>query len=159
MQDWSHAEHVYRNPDRLSAESSSVHRHGDRWVLWFNDYLHCADPSGDFRAAYVVSDNPLKFEPKGLKVFKFTTPLPRKYGGNDWAEKRPIPISMELLEKGNGVWLITYFRWHIDRFRLFIGVLRWDSDPASIEEIVTPHQLTEVCTKVLSRQKTRTTQE
>ncbi|NLE36803.1 MAG: hypothetical protein GX621_02125 [Pirellulaceae bacterium] len=144
MQQWSEAEFVYRNPKRLPAESCSVHRLGDRWVLWFNDYLHSANPSGDFRPVYVVSDDPLKFDSKDLKVFHFTTSLPTQYGENDWLEKRPIPISIELLEEGKDAWLVAYFRWHIDRFRLFVGVLRWDTDPASIEEILSPEHLERV---------------
>lgn len=151
MQQWSNAEYVYRNSNRLPAESSSVHRHGNRWVLWFNDYLHCDDPSGDFRPAYVYSDNPLKFDPKNLKIFKFTTPLPTKYGPNDWLEKRPIPVSIELLEKGEDTWLVAYFRWHIDRFRLFIGALTWNSDPAGIEEIVAPERLDKIRSEISNR--------
>ncbi|MBN2579035.1 MAG: hypothetical protein JXB10_08600 [Pirellulales bacterium] len=148
MQKWSQAKTVYRNPQRLPAESSSVHRRNGRWVLWFNDYIHCADPSGDFRPGYVFSDDPLKFDPQQLRVFKFTTPLPTKYGPHDWLEKRPIPVSIELLEKGENTWLVTYFRWHLDRFRLLIGALHWDTDPASIEEIVTPQRLKEVRAKM-----------
>jgi hypothetical protein len=144
MKNWSKAETVYRNPDRLPAESSSVHRFRDRWLLWFNDYLHCADPTGDFRTGYVLSDDPLKFDPKELKIFKFSTTLPTTYGPKDWVEKRPIAVSMELLEKGDDLWLVTYFRWHIDRFRLFVGAIHWDRDPAEIEEILTPQRLGEV---------------
>jgi hypothetical protein len=33
-------------------------------------------------------------------------------------------VSIELLEKGEKVWLVAYFRWHLDRFRLFIGAPR-----------------------------------
>jgi hypothetical protein len=141
MQKWSPARRVMLNPQRAPAESSSTHRCGDRWVLWYNDYLHCADPSGDFRPVYIFSDDPLKFDSRNLKVFKFTTSLPTKYGANDWVEKRPIPVSIELLEKGKRTWLVAYFRWHIDRFRLFIGALRWESDRAGIEEIVTAERL------------------
>jgi hypothetical protein len=147
MQKWSPAERVTRNPQR-AAESSSTHRYGKGWVLWYNDYLHCNDPSGDFRAVYVLSDNPLKFDSQELKVFKFSTPLPTKYGGNDWLEKRPIPVSIELLEKGKNTWLVAYFRWHIDRFRLFIGAIHWGSDPAGIEEIVTAERLEAVRAKM-----------
>jgi hypothetical protein len=148
MKTWSNAETVYRNPNRLPAESSSVHRLRDRWVIWFNDYLHCADPTGDFRTGYVLSDDPLKFDPKDLKIFKFSTTLPTKYESNDWVEKRPIAVSMELLEKSENLWLVTYFRWHIDRFRMFVGVIHWDSDPAEIEEIVKPERLKEVLGKM-----------
>jgi hypothetical protein len=148
MQKWSPAQRVIFNPKRAPAESSSTHRHGDGWVLWYNDYLHCNDPSGDFRPVYVVSDNPLKFDPQNLKVFRFTTPLPTKYGASDWLEKRPIPVSIELLERGKETWLVAYFRWHIDRFRLFIGALHWDTDPAAIEEIVTAERLQAVRAKM-----------
>jgi hypothetical protein len=110
-------------------------------VLWYNDYLHCDSPAGDFRAVYAFSDDPIKFDPKSVKVFKFSTSLPTRYADDDWIEKRPIPVSIELLEQGRDVWLVTYFRWHIDRFRLFIGALHWDTDPASIEEITTPEAL------------------
>jgi hypothetical protein len=55
---------------------------------------------------------------------------------------------MELLEKGEDIWLVAYFRWHIDRFRMFVGAIHWDSDPASIEEIVAPERLRELLGKV-----------
>ena len=145
MKNWSKAESVYRNPDRLPAESSSVHRYRDRWVIWFNDYR---PTGGDFRAVYALSDNPLKFDPKKHRVFKFKTSLPTKYADDDWTEKRPIPVSIELLEKGEDIWLVTYFRWHIDRFRMFVGAIHWDSDPAEVEEILTPERLKEVFEKV-----------
>jgi hypothetical protein len=153
MKTWSKAESVYRNSDRLPAESSSVHRFRDRWVIWFNDYLHCADPTGDFRTGYVFSDDPLKFDPKNLRIFDFSTTLPTKYAANDWVEKRPIAVSMELLKKSEDLWLVTYFRWHIDRFRLFIGVIHWDSEPARIEEILSPDRLKEVLDKIKSKEK------
>jgi hypothetical protein len=117
-------------------------------VLWYNDYLHCADPTGDFRPVYALSSDPLKFEPKTLKVFKFSTPLPTRYAADDWLEKRPIPVSIELVEQGKDVWLVTYFRWHEGRFRLFFGALYWDSDPARIEEIVTADGLEKVLARL-----------
>jgi hypothetical protein len=148
MINWSKSKTVYLNPNRVPAESSSVHRYGNRWVIWFNDYLHCANPTGDFRTSYAFSDNPLNFDPKGLKIFKFKTTLPTKYADDDWVEKRPIPVSMELLEKSEDTWLVTYFRWHIDRFRMFVGAINWKSDPAEVEEILTPERLKEVLEKV-----------
>jgi hypothetical protein len=36
---------------------------------------------------------------------------------------------------------IAKFRWHSDRFRLFVGALHRDKDPAEIEEITTPESL------------------
>jgi hypothetical protein len=141
MQTWSQARNVVRNAKRPAAESASVHRCGARWVVWYNDYLHCNDPSGDFRSVYICSDDPLQFDPDKLKVFKFSTALPTQYGDNDWAEKRPTPISIELLGKGKNVWLVAYFRWHSDRFRLFVGALHWDKEPAEIEEITAPERL------------------
>jgi hypothetical protein len=70
--------------------------------------------------------------------------LPTKYAADDWLEKRPIPVSIELREKGKDTWLVAYFRWHIDRFRLFIGAIHWDADPAEVEEIVVPKRLKEI---------------
>ena len=147
MQNWSKDETAYVHPDRWNAESSSVHRLNNRWVLWFNDYLHCTDPTGDFRTGYVFSGNPLKFDSENLRVFKLSTTLPTKYEAHDWVEKRPVPVGMELLEKIGDLWLVTYFRWHIDRFRLFVGALHWDSDPVEVEEILTPERLKEVLEK------------
>jgi hypothetical protein len=144
MKNWNEAETVYRNPGRLPAESSSVHSFHGRWVIWFNDYLHCADPSGDFRTSYAFSDDPLKFDPKDLRVFNFSTTLATKYAADDWIEKRPIAVSMELLGKSENHWLVTYFRWHLDRFRMFVGAIHWDSEPARIEEILAPERLKEV---------------
>jgi hypothetical protein len=44
-----------------------------------------------------------------------------------------------------------YFRWHVDRFRLFIGALRWHKMPAEIEEIVTAERLKAVLAEVRSK--------
>jgi len=148
MLTWDPATCIMRNPDRCGAESSSVLPYGAKWVLWYNDYYHCDSPKGDFRPVYAYSNNPLHFEPKDLKVFDFRTSLPTQYLDDDWIEKRPIPVSMELVEKGEKVWLICYFRWHIDRFRLFFGELNWETDPACITEITTPDQLERVLRQI-----------
>jgi hypothetical protein len=58
---------------------------------------------------------------------------------------------IELLKKGRDVWLVAYFRWHVDRFRLFIGALRWSKTPAEIEEIVTPERLKAVLAEVQAK--------
>jgi len=139
---------VINNPERKQAESCSVHRLGDQYVLWYNDYYHSNSPSGDFRAVYAFSDNPLTFDIQELRVFDFQTTLPTAYAQTDWLEKRPIPISIELVEKSKKFWLVTYFRWHIDRFRLFFGALDWKKKPAKIQEIVSETQLRSLLKKM-----------
>ena len=136
--------HVISDPARKQAESCSVHRLGDRYVLWYNDYIHTDSPSGDFRTVYVFSDDSLAFDSKNLRLFDFETSLPTTYSQTDWLEKRPIPISIELIKKSTDIWMVCYFRWHIDRFRLFFGAIDWTKDPAKITEIVIEKQLNEI---------------
>ncbi len=141
MQTWEALPDLINNPDRACCESSSMHPLGNGYVLWFNDYYHCGDASGDFRACYVLSDKPDHFDPAGITIFDFHTSLPTKYEFNDWIEKRPIPVSIELVEKYGDAWLVCYFRWHNGRFRLFFGSLDWTRKPARITEINSAQQL------------------
>ena len=145
---WESLPPVLHNPQRSQAESCSVHTLKDRHVLWYNDYLHVADPTGDFRAVYIFSDDPLKFDYCNLMSFAFETQLQTDYGSTDWLEKRPIPVGIELVAKGKNLWLLAYFRWHIDRFRLFFGALDWTQSPAKIEEIVNETQLCAAVSKL-----------
>jgi hypothetical protein len=144
MVSWEPCGKVILNPERGGAESCAVHPYGDGFVLWYNDYFHCDDPTGDFRCVYAFSPDPLRFDHTTLKVVQFSTPLPTVYLDDDWVEKRPIPVSMELVERGSDVWLVCYFRWHDGRFRLFFGELDWSHDPATVTEIVSEERLREV---------------
>jgi hypothetical protein len=135
---------VMQNPERDYAESCSVHALGSRYVLWYNDYYHVRDITGDFRAVYAVSEDPLRFDPAGIRSFGFHTDLPTRYEMGDWLSKRPIPVSIELVAKGEDAWLVAYFRWHIDRYRLFFGRLDWTREPASITEITDAAPLEDV---------------
>jgi hypothetical protein len=148
MVKWEPCGKVMLNPERGGAESCSVHPFGEGFVLWYNDYFHCDDHTGDFRLVYAFSKDPLKFDYTKLKAVEFSTPLPAVYLPNDWVEKRPIPVSMELVERGKDVWLVCYFRWHDGRFRLFFGELDWSCDPARVTEITTPERLAEVRARV-----------
>jgi hypothetical protein len=111
------------------------------------DYLHCNDPSGDFRAVYVLSDDPLRFDYRQITPFDFVTELPTSYAPTDWVEKRPVPIGIELIARGAAQWLVAYFRWHLGRFRLFFGALDWERSPARLEEIVSAARLQAVMTE------------
>jgi len=148
---WSTPHQVIRNPKRAPAESSSVHRVGDRWVLWYNDYVGVDGASGDFRTMYVFSKDPLNFDCHGLKEFDFKTPLQVNRDSYDWVEKASIPVSIELVEKGNDTWLVCYFRWYEGKFRLFFGAVDWSCDPARIEEITTDAKLEETLSRVHDR--------
>jgi hypothetical protein len=144
MEEWRTLPPVMQSPYRPYAESCSVHRFGSGWALWYNDYMHVRDGTGDFRSVYIFSDDPLHFDAENLKVFEFESPLDTPYDFSDWISKRPIPVSIELLERGEDLWFVAYFRWHVDRYRLFFGALDWSKDPARIEEIVDPNRLAEV---------------
>jgi hypothetical protein len=148
MVNWESSFPVIENPDRSQAESCSMHPVGHKFVLWYNDYYHCDDASGDFRAVYAFSSDPLSFDHRDLKVFEFSTALPTQYAFEDWVEKRPIPISIELVARGANHWLICYFRWHNGRFRLFFGDLDWSADRASITEILTQEHLDRIMSQV-----------
>ena len=39
-----------------------MHTLNQQYVLWYNDNLDAEGPAGDFRAVYVFSDDPLKFD-------------------------------------------------------------------------------------------------
>lgn len=144
MEQWDVLPNLIWNPGRAACESSSMHPIGDRYVLWFNDYFHVRDGSGDFRACYVFSDDPTHFEPAAITSFAFNTTLPTAYEFNDWIEKRPIPVGIERVEQYGEQWLVCYFRWHRDRFRFFFGILDWSHDPASITEITSAAQLSRI---------------
>lgn len=133
-------------------ESCSMHPLGDRYVLWFNDYrtVYTSVPPGyvnsDFRAAYAVSDDPLHFEPETIREFRFVaaegvTPFP----GLD----KPTPLGIELIAARGLLWFVAYFRWQIDRDRLFFGTIDWSCDPAVIKEIDTEEELRSVLRQVL----------
>lgn len=132
---WEHLPVVMHNPERPGAESCSVHRVGSKWVLWLNDYYHCDDIDGDFRAVYIFSDDPLSFNCEEAVSFSFEYKHQTPYGPGDWIEKRPIPVSIEVVAKGPTCWLVCYFRWHNGKFRLFFGRLDWSTSPATITEI------------------------
>ena len=128
-----------------AAESSSLHPLGDRYVLWFNDYG--AELAG-FRAAYALSDDPLHFEPETIREFRFVTSAPGVVPSPELPVEKPTPLSIELIARGERLWLVAYFRWHTDRNRLFFGSLDWSSDPAVIKEINTDRDLVEVLRQV-----------
>lgn len=143
MQNWYPIPEVFRLPpkDTSHTESSSIHALKGKYVLWLNKARLNEEHFGCW---YVFSDNPLHFEPDNLQEFSFLTDLNVSYSpGKDWIEKSPCPISLELVEKGKGNWLVAYFRWHINKFRLFFGKLDWSATPAAIIELNTPTQLHE----------------
>ncbi len=142
---WEELEDRLVVPERKAAESASMHPVKDKYVIWWNDYTNTNDASGDFRSCYSISDSPDSFPSDGHKVFSFVTILPPCYREDDWTEKRPTPIGIELVKKiSEEVWLVAYFRWHVDRFRLFFGKLDWSIDPACITEINFVGQLEQV---------------
>jgi hypothetical protein len=129
------------NNSGAAAESCSLHPLGDQYVLWFNDY---GNGLAGFRAAYAMSDDPLHFEPETIREFRFTTSAPGVVPNPALRVDKPTPLSIELIARGENLWLVAYFRWHIDRNRMFFGSLDWSSEPATIKEINSEHELADV---------------
>jgi sucrose-6-phosphate hydrolase SacC (GH32 family) len=134
-------------------ESCSMHPLDGRYVLWFNDYrtVYTNTPPGyinsNFRAAYAVSDDPLHFNQETIREFRFVTDTPgvTPCPGLD----KPTPLSIERVAARDSLWLVAYFRWQIDRDRLFFGTLDWSADPAVIREINNEEELRSVLRQVL----------
>lgn len=145
---------IPKGSDSGAAESCSLHPLGERYVLWFNDYGVVSTPTGDgirldgFRAAYALSDDPLHFGPETIHEFRFVTDAPGVVPSPELPVDKPTPLSIELIARGGRLWLVAYFRWHIDRNRLFFGALDWSSSPATITEIGSEVQLRRVSQEV-----------
>jgi len=141
---------IPKDTDSGAAESCSLHPLGEHYVLWFNDYgvVNVSTGKGfrldGFRAAYAISDDPLHFEPESIREFRFVTDAPDIVPSPELPLDKPTPLSIELVARGERVWLVAYFRWHMDRNRLFFGALDWSSSPATITEIGTESQLRQV---------------
>ncbi len=137
-----------------AAESCSLHPLGEQYVLWFNDYGVVSVPTGKgyrltgFRAAYALSDDPLHFDPQTIREFRFVTDAPGVVPSLELPVDKPTPLSIELVARGERLWLVAYFRWQTDRNRLFFGTLDWSSTPATITEIGSEAQLRQVLHEV-----------
>ena len=138
MVEWEQLPDMLNIPGEAAAESSSLHPLNGRYVLWFNVYG--ANLAG-FRSAYVFSDNPFHFDPAEIREFRFATANPEATPSAELPASRPVPLSIELIAKGKDLWFVAYFRWHIDRNRLFFGSLDWSSEPALIREITNKTEL------------------
>ena len=132
MVNWEMLPDLIDIPGRIAAESCSLHSLNVQHVLWWNDYR---DQIKDFRAVYALSDVPDKFDPDAVKEFKFITDNPDAIPSPELNSSHHVPLSIELIAKSKTRWLVCYFRWQIDRNRLFFGTLDWSSDPAVIKEI------------------------
>jgi hypothetical protein len=133
------------NNSGAAAESCSLHPLGDQYVLWFNDY---GNGLAGFRAAYAMSDDPLHFEPEKIREFRFVTSAAGVVPSPELPVDKPTPLSIELIARGERLWLVAYFRWQTDRNRLFFGSLDWSSDPAVIREINFDSELAETLRNV-----------
>jgi len=145
MVTWEPAPDPIDIPGGAAAESSSLHPIDGQYVLWFNDY---GPNLAGFRAAYAVSSDPFRFDPAAIRDFRFITDNPAATPCPELGVDRPVPLSIELIAGSDTLWFVAFFRWHIDRNRLFFGSLDWASEPASIKEINSEHELAVVLRKV-----------
>ena len=128
-----------------AAESCSLHPIDGQYVLWFNDY---APGLVGFRAAYAISGDPFSFAADEIREFRFVTNAPGATPSAELPVSQPVPLSIELIAAGDRLWFVAYFRWHIDRNRLFFGALDWGSEPAVIGEISSEEELSSVLRQV-----------
>ena len=145
MASWKPIPDVIRIPNGASAESCSLHSLDGNYVLWFNDYQ--AELTG-FRAAYAISDHPFQFNADEIHEFRFLCDTPGATASPELRVKRIVPLSVELIARGEKVWFVAYFRWQVDRNRLFFGVLDWSMEPATLIEINNEEHLRRILTQV-----------
>jgi hypothetical protein len=126
-------------PGEVAAESPSLHPYKDGFVLWFNDY---GDDLAGFRAAYAFSKDPFHFDPSTIREFEFETDLPDIVPSPELRVAKPVPLSIELIARGEKKWFVSYFRWQGDRNRLFFGEIDWLPNRAIIREITDPARIT-----------------
>jgi len=144
MIQWEPLPDLMRIPGGAAAESCSLHPIHGKYVLWFNDY---GPELAGFRAAYAFSEDPLRFNPAVIREFRFVTDNPAATPSPELRVDHPVPLSIELIAAGRSLWVAAYFRWHIDRNRLFFGSIDWSSDPAIIKEINNEAELNSVLRK------------
>jgi len=138
---WQPEADLLNIPDGAAAESPSLHPLGDGFVLWFNDY---GPNLAGFRAAYALSPDRTHFDPATIREFDFHTDAPDVVPSRELPVTKPFPLSIELIARGEEIWLVSYFRWQDDRNRLFFGALDWSQEPAQITEILRPEDLIRV---------------
>jgi len=122
----------------VAAESPSLHPLKVGFVLWFNDY---GENLAGFRAGYALSDDPFHFEFGAIREFEFQTATPGVVPSPELRVGGPVPLSIELIARGEKTWLVAYFRWQGDRNRLFFGEIDWAPERAVIREITETQQL------------------
>ncbi len=145
MISWEAISDIISIPNGVAAESCSLHSFDDRYLLWFNDYQTNLD---NFRAAYVFSYDPFKFDADEIIEFKFITSNPEAVPCPKLRVTKPTPLSIELIAKHDNIWFVAYFRWHVDRNRFFLGVIDWSIHPATIREISNEDELHSVQKRV-----------
>jgi hypothetical protein len=141
MATWELLPDLLRIPGSVAAESVSLHSFGEKYILWFNDFQTFGRNKKGFRAAYAVSDDPFHFDPGSIQEFDFSSDHPEITPSPELCVKNPVPLSIELIARGETKWLVAYFRWHRDRNRLYFGEIDWSPIKARIREISDANQL------------------
>ena len=141
LKTWEPLPHILTIPEGKAIESPSLHPLKDGFVLWFNDFGETWSPC---RAAYAISRDPYHFEPDSIRTFDFRTDDSSAIPSPECCSPKPFPLSIERLASTTGKWLVSYFRWHGDRNRLFFGEIDWSAEPAVLREIRDPGKLQEI---------------
>ena len=129
-------------------ESSSIHRLGDRYLLWFNGWNIYGDTK--MYPFYALSDSMLDFTNSEYKQIQFS--YNEKYAEvNETFIINPTnicPISIEKIAGKDDLFFVCYFRPQIDRFKLFFGEMNLTREPITIREINNREELDEILEKL-----------
>jgi len=147
LKSWLKLDDVIALPEG-APESSSIHRLGDRYLLWFNGWNIYGDTK--MYPFYALSDSMLDFTNSEYKQIQFT--YSEKYAEvNETFIINPTnicPISIEKIAGNEDLFFVCYFRPQIDRFKLFFGEMNLSREPITIREINNKEELDELLEKL-----------
>lgn len=139
-----HLFHIDGRPGEVCGATGNEISFGHASTADYRRWIRHPMPLAVGERAYAMSDDPLHYEPDSIREFSFAANSPEATPNPALGGDRPTPLSIELVAPGKDIWLVAYFRWHVDRNRLFFGTLDWSADPAAITEIDTDEHLAEV---------------
>lgn len=129
-------------------ESCSIHKVGDRYLLWFNGWNMNKDSK--MHAMYAFSDSILDFTKSELKEINFQYSKEfTKVNQSFIIEPNNIcPISIEKIAGDNESLFVCYFRPQLDRYKLFFGEMNIAKEPITIREINNEKELNDFLKKI-----------
>ena len=140
LKTWVKLEDVITIPEG-APESCSVHKLGDRFLLWFNGWNIYGDTK--MYSFYAFSDSILDFTNSEYKQIQFEFEEEFAEVNKDFIinPNNICPISIEKIAGNDELFFVCYFRPQIDRFKLFFGEMDLTREPITIREINNKQEL------------------